>query len=267
LSSPDVGSRPPREFVPKAKAAAEKALDLDESLAEALAPLAYARLLYDWDWAAADREFRRAIELDPNYATAHFWYGVCLAAAGRFQEAIAETTRAQQLDPASPIINTGVSYVHHYARQDDEAIVHARKALDLTPDFPIGLLRLGVAFKHKGMFDEAIRTLQQATIVSGSSTGSLSQLGAAYASAGRVREANDVLDRLLGMARNGSAVSHPIALVNSAFGDADRTFTWLDRAYDERSPGMAFLNVDPDFDRVRLDPRFTALVRRVGLIR
>jgi Flp pilus assembly protein TadD len=218
LSSTEIAARPPHDVVPKAKAAAVKALELDESLAEAHATLAYALLQYDWDWPSADREFRRAIELDPNYATAHFWYAVCQAAAGRFQHAIEEALRAQQLDPVAPIINAGVSWMHHYARRDDDAIVHARLALDLSPDFPIGLMRLGVAFKRKGMYDDAIRTLRQAISGSANSAGTLAQLGATYAAAGKTGDANAMLERLKEMSRKGSAVAHPIALVYSAFG-------------------------------------------------
>ncbi|MEE9234358.1 MAG: tetratricopeptide repeat protein, partial [Candidatus Acidoferrales bacterium] len=251
------------EAFPKAKAAARRALQMDENLAEAYATLGLALREYDWDWAGAEQAFGRALELNPNYATAHHWYAWALSDLGRHEEAIAEIKRAQELDPLSLIISRNVATMLWRARRYDEAIEKAEKALQLDPDFAATHTVLGLAYVEKEMYEQAIAELEKAKALSGNRPSF--SLAYAYARAGKRTEALRELEGLLELAKREYTYLGGIAFVYGALGEKDRAFEWLERAYRERGHHMARLKVDPSFDSLRDDPRFQDLLRRVGL--
>jgi len=261
------GLVPPEEAYPKARAAALKALDLDESLAEAHTSLAGIKQQYDWDWQGAEREFKRAIELNPGYATAHQWYGQLLLPRGRMDEALAEIKRAQELDPLSLIINLvmGMTLVH--ARQYDDAIEQYRKAIELDPDWPPARYELGLAYGLKGVYQEAIAEMERALTISPDNVEALHSLGYVYAIAGRKVEALKVLERLIGLSQQKYVPPFSRALIYTGLGDEDQAMQWLERVYEERSPYLSYLgfNEHPVWDPLRGDPRFQDLLRRMGL--
>jgi serine/threonine-protein kinase len=261
-----VSALPPGEAAAKAKSAARRALELDEGLAEAQAALAYTLALYDWDWSGAEAGFRRAIELNPSYATAHFWYAATLGALGRTEESLQESRRAQELDPLSPIITAGRSWTYHLARRDDEAIAEARKALELAPDFAIGRYRLGIALGYKNAYADAIRELKEGVAASGGSPDFIAELARIHAEAGQRQEAERLLQELLVPGEGRYVAPYTIATVHAALGQRERALEWLERAYAERpAPHLSFLKVERDVESLRTDPRFADLLRRVGL--
>jgi serine/threonine protein kinase/tetratricopeptide (TPR) repeat protein len=255
----------PRQSGPKAKAAAAKALEIDNTLAEAHASLGMTRMSYEWDWVGAERDFQRAIELDPNYATAHHWYGICLSATGRSEQAIVSLQRAQQLDPVSLIINADIGLALHLARRYDEAIEQIRKAQELDPNFTAGRRHLGMAYEQKGMYAEAVAELQKAVNVSPGSPFALGSLGHAYAVSGDREKARQVLADLRELSRRRYVSPFDTAVIYAGMDDEDRAVEWLEKAFDDRSLEMIFLKVDPRFDSLRADPRFVNLLRRMGL--
>jgi len=257
----------PRESWPKAKAAATKALEIDNTLAEAHATLANTRMSFEWDWAGAEREFQRSIELDPNYPSAGQWYGECLAATGRTEQAIASSKRAQQLDPLSLIINTNVGSILSFARRHDEAIEQIRKTLEMDPNFIPGHWYLGRSYTFKAMYPEAIAEFQKALELelSGSSPGVLGLLGNAYALAGNREKARRVLAEVQELSKRHYVAPMNAALIYTGLGDKEHAFEWLEKALEDRSRGVIFLKVEPQFDTLRADPRFKNLLRRLGL--
>jgi serine/threonine protein kinase/tetratricopeptide (TPR) repeat protein len=255
----------PRQSGPKAKAAAIKALEIDNTLAEAHASLGMTLMSYEWDWAGAEREFQRAIELDPNYATAHHWYGICLSATSRSEQAIASLKRAQQLDPVSLIINADIGLALHFARRYDEAIEQIRKAQELDPNFTAGRRHLGMAYEQKGMYTEAIAELQKAVNASPGSPFALGSLGHAYAVSGEREKARQLLSDLRELSKRRYVSPFDTAVIYAGMGDEERAVEWLEKAFDDRSLEMIFLKVDPRFDRLHADPRFANLLRRMGL--
>lgn len=259
------GALPPREAYPRAKAAAAKALEIEEALAEPHTSLAWAAFAFYWDFTSAEREFRRAIELNPNYATAHHWYAFYLVARARWNEAISEIRRARDLDPVSLIINTNVGVILYFARQYDEAIDQFRRALELDPGFVPAYWSLEWAYEQKGRYEEAITAIEHALRLSGGSPVYDSMRGHAYAVAGKRAEAQKVIEELQALSNRRYVSPFEIALVYIGLGDTGEAFRWLDRAYEERSFWLVLLNVDPRFDHLRSDQRFQDLVRRVGL--
>ncbi|MGA7923904.1 MAG: tetratricopeptide repeat protein, partial [Thermoplasmata archaeon] len=255
----------PRYAFPRARAAAEKAVALDSTLADAHASLGFVRFLYDRSWVEAESEFRRSIALNPNYPTAHQFYSDFLKAMGRLDEALTEIRRALELDPLSLAINTAVGHVLYLSRQYDRAIEQYRKALELDPNFVQAHLWFGRPYLEKGMYEEAIHEVGIAARLSNESTMSLAVLGHAYASAGRAREARELLTRLLQRSRRQYVPSYWIALIHVGLDDRDRAFTWLERANRERSAWLAWAKVEPRFDRLRTDVRFPRLLRRLNL--
>lgn len=255
----------PRYAFPRARTAALKAIALDPTLAEAHTSLGFIRFLYDRAWVEAESEFRQSIALNQNYPTAHQFYSDYLKAMGRLEEALSEVRRALELDPLSLGINTGLGHVLYLSRQYDQAISQYRKALALDPNFVQAHLWFGRPYLEKGMYDEAIEEVRTAVRLSKDSTMSLAVLGHAYASAGRSREARNVLARLLKRGRTQYVPSYWIALIHVGLGDRDRAFDWLERANRERSAWLAWIKVEPRFDRLRSDPRFSRLLRRVKL--
>ncbi|MDA2914099.1 tetratricopeptide repeat protein, partial [Acidobacteriia bacterium AH_259_A11_L15] len=260
---PSWGLMAPDEAFPKAKAAARRALQMDENLAEAYATLGLALREYDWDWAGAEQAFRRSLELNPNYATAHHWYAWALSDLGRHEEAIAEIKRAQELDPLSVIISRNVAAILWHARRYDEAIEKAEKALQLDPDFAATHAILGSAYLEKEMYEQAIAELEKGKALGGNRPSA--SLAYAYARAGKRTEALRELEGLLELAKREYTYSAGIAFVYGALGEKDRAFEWLERAYRERGYFMVALKVEPRFDSLRDDPRFQDLLRRVGL--
>jgi len=256
---------PAKETMPKAEAAANRALELDATLGEAHAVLGLIKTQFEWDWAGAEREFKRAIELDPSYPTAHHWYSNTLRHLGRFDECLVEIKRAQELDPLSLIISSVVGAALHYMRRYDEAIVQCEKTVELDPGFPGAHSMLGYVYEGQGRFDEAIAEFQKARVLAGSGPVGLADLGEGYARAGRRSEAARILNELLEFSRQGYSVSCEIAGIYRGLGEKDKTFEWLEKAYQERSDGLPDLKSDPFWDSLRSDPRFTALLKKMGL--
>ncbi|MFI5197477.1 MAG: protein kinase [Thermoanaerobaculia bacterium] len=254
----------PREVFPKAREAAEKALELDATLAEPHASLAYVKFYFDWDWAGAEREFQRAIELNPNYATAHDWYAYLLTATGRLPEARAEIKRAHELDPLSVPIESDVGFILHYSHEQDQAAEELRKALEMNPQFPLAHLFLGRVYQAKRLYEQAIAEYQ--------ATGPLKEwvptvagIGYVYGIQGKRREALQVLSSLEARSKKEYVTAYAVALVHAALGDKDRAFAWLDKGVEERTHWLVWLKQDPRWEPIRSDPRFAEVVRRVGL--
>ncbi len=254
----------PREALPKAKEAALKALHLDSSLAEAHASLAYVKWVYEWDWAGAESGFRRAIELNPRYATAHQWYAEYLATMGRLDEAVAEIQRAREAEPLSLIVNTAVAEILYLAKRYDQAIEQCQKTLELEPNFSLAHFHLGRAYLQKGMYAEAISAFQRARSLSGHGPGMLMVLGHAYARAGKRAEALKALDELKELSKRRYVPAIYIAAIYAGLDEKDQALSWLDKAYEERSDYLVYLKVDPMADSLRASSRFQALLQRVG---
>ena len=255
---------PPKEAFPRAKAAAMKALAFDGSLAEAHTTLAFVTFYYDRDWANAEREFRRAIELNPNYANGHHWYAEFLTLAGRNGEAIAESERARELDPLSTIINTWVGSRYFFARQYDRAIEEYQHAIQMEPAFVPVHLVLGHALEQKHMYREAILEFEKAVNLSGRSPVYLASLAHGYGSAGRQRDARKELNELIDLSKRRYVSTYDLAVATLGVGDTEHAIALLAQAVDERCPRATFLPVDPRFDRLRSNPRFQTLAIRVG---
>jgi len=247
------------------KAAALKALELNESLAEAHASLGLVAMLYDWDLAAAEKHFKRALELNSNYATAHQWYAVDLAVSGRFDEAFAQIRHAQELDPLSPIISVNVARIHYFARQYDEALRCCRTILETEPTFGVAHKIMGLAYEQKGMFEEALAALQRALGLLGDTPEMIGFLAHAYAISGDLEEARKLLERLEELAKLRHIRSFPFVVTYTALGDLDQVFACLEKAIRDRCDSLPFLKVMPLFDSLRSDPRFTDLMQNAGL--
>ncbi|MBX3276634.1 MAG: tetratricopeptide repeat protein [Acidobacteria bacterium] len=258
-------AHPPREVFPKAQAAAHYALALDPSLVEARSLLAYMRACYDWDWAGAEREFKQALALNPDYALARIWYSDYLSAVGRFDEALEEVQAALALDPLSLINNLNLALALYFARQYDQAIEQLERTLELDPHFALGHWSLGRAYRQQGRYDEAIEELRHAVALSGHSPLMVAALGRACAVAGRDGEARNILDSLREMALRRYVSPYDIATIHAGLGERDESFEWLDRAFEERSGRLFFLKVDPYWDGLRYEPQFKRLIARVGL--
>src|SRR6267143_1462827 len=256
---------PPIDAFPKARKAAEKALDIDSRLPEAHTSLGVVMFQYDWDWEGAEKECKRAIELNPSYAPAHQFYADFLKSQGRFDEALAEMGHAEALDPLSPAINTGVGHVLYLSRQYDRAIDQYQKAIKLDPEFVQARLWFGRPYLQKRMYKEAITELNHAVALSGESTISLAMLGHAYAAAGNKNEALRIKQKLTERSMHQDVPSYWIAMLLIGFGDKDAAFTWLEKAFQERSSWLAWAGVEPRFDSLRSDPRFLSLMARMKL--
>ena len=264
MGSVEYGALHPKEALQSAKVATLEALRLDGTLAEAHASLGYVRL-FDWDWSEAEKEYRRAVELNPNYPTARHWYALYLTAMGRHAEAVAEIRRAQELDPLSLPIGVGVGWHFFLTRQYDRAIAEYQGALEMEPNFYMAHLWLGLAYAHKGMLAEALAEYRRATELSGGSPLTLAAQGHAHALLGERQEARKLLDELQELSEERYVSPYYIAAVHTALGQRDEAFVWLDLACENRSEGMVWIKVDPTFDTLRSSPRFAALMRRVGL--
>jgi len=258
---------PPSESMPKAKAAAMRALELDDSLAEAHTSLGRVLAVYDWDWAEAEREFKRAIELNPRYAIAHQWYGGYFESMHRFNEAIAEEKRALELDPLSPILTFSLGLGFYYARDYDKAIEYYQKTLELDPNFPPAYGQLPAAYEQKGMYDQALAGFQKGFGLESGGEWYFAGggLGHVYAVTRKTNEARAVLDELKRRSDQEYERKDRIALIYVGLGEKDQALAWLEKAYQDRAFNLAWLNVEPRWDSLRSDLRFKDLVRRVGL--
>jgi tetratricopeptide (TPR) repeat protein len=259
-----VGTASPLDMRPRAKTAAIAAIQADESLAEAHATLGYISH-YDWDWATAEREFRRAIELNPNLALAHAWYANYLVSRRRLAEAVAEVQRAEQLDPFSLVVVTNVGWTLGYARRSEEAIAAFRRALALDATYIQARWRLATQLSIIGRFDEADAEGRKVVELSRRNPASLSLLAQLHARAGRRGEAVSILNELLNAAR--TTYVSPVSIYNIYFelGDLDNAFTWVDKALAERSNGTVYFAANVTFDGLRTDPRYESVVKRIGL--
>jgi TolB-like protein/DNA-binding winged helix-turn-helix (wHTH) protein/Tfp pilus assembly protein PilF len=258
---------PPRQKMPLAKVAAMMALQLDDTLAEAHTSLARVLFVYDWDWPAAETEFKRAIELNPRYAPAREWYGEFLAATGRFREADAQKKQALTLEPRSLIVNFDGGLVSYFSRDYDQAIDRFQKTLELDANFPAPYQFLGAAYEQRGVFEKAITAFQKAITVTQGPARALAMAGLAhvYAVSGRKTEAHKILAELQRLSEHSYVQATVPALVYAGLGENDQAFAWLDKAYEEHSFSLSEIKVEPRFDPLRSDPRFADLLRRMGL--
>ncbi|MDP2997836.1 MAG: winged helix-turn-helix domain-containing protein [Bryobacterales bacterium] len=259
-----VGERPPSETRPMAVAAARKALEIDNGLAEAHAALAYTDL-YNWNWTQAEQGFRKAIELNPSYASAHLWYAHYLAARGRFNEALQEVHTARDLDPLSPIIATQVGWVYHKMGRQEEAIAEYRKVLESYPEYIWAHWQIGLSLSLQSRHDQAVAALEKAGSLSGRNPSMLGSLAWAYGRAGERTKALKLLEELRELARRRYVSPAAFESVFSGLGDLDRQFEYLEKSYRERCNCMAYFAVNPGRERVHADPRGQELLRRLGL--
>ncbi len=252
---------PPSDAFPKAKAAAVHALELDNTLAEAHATLGFVHFYYDWDGAAAEKEFATALDEDPNYAMAHSWRGFNLAVMGRLSEAMSEAKLAQAADPLSPIIGTNAAWVYFLARQNDQAIAVLQQIIEISPNFPRAHFRLGNIYEGEGRYRQAIEEYEKAVQYSDGDAYYQASLGHAYAMCGMITEAKKSLRHLEELSASRYVPPYAIALIYVGLGNKDHGLEWLERASMERSTSVAYLRVDPTLNSLRSEPRFAALVQ------
>ncbi|HWQ33009.1 MAG TPA: protein kinase [Blastocatellia bacterium] len=258
---------PASEAMPKQRAAALEAIRIDDTLAEAHTSLAVVRMIYDWDWSESEREFRRAIELNPNYALAHQWYASLLSKTGRTDAAIAEYQRAQELDPFSRTIPMHLGVAYFYGRRYDQAIAHFRRLLEDNPKSAELHADLSIVYEQKKMYEEAVAEINQALALSERSPDLLGALGRFLMLAGRREEAQKVQRELLETAGDNRDWLVDLALYYAGVGNPEQAVSMLQKAAEDRSPLLRDLKVHPVYDPLRSDPRFVELVRRVGLER
>lgn len=259
------GSLPPSECIPKSKEAAGRALELEETVADAHVALGHVKLMHDWDLPGAEEHLRRATELDPNNPTAYHWYALYLRVLGRFDESLQTLSRAHELDPLSLIIKASTAATYYFARQYDMVIAKCQEVLDLDPNFYITYCFLSMAYAHKGMYKEAIAGARKAIAIE-SNPEVLANLGYIYALAEDRVEATRILAKLKRLSKQRYLWPFHLATIYSCLGEKEQTFALLERAFEERNLNMILLKVDQRFDNVCSDPRFAAMLQRIGLI-
>jgi TolB-like protein/Tfp pilus assembly protein PilF len=252
----------PREAFPVAKAFAEKALALDETLAEAYTSLAHANFLYDWDWERAEKAYRKALSLKPNYAVGRHWFGTFLAAMGRFDESLEEIQIAHLLDPLSPIIIKSNATILSYAHRIDESIFQYNKVLELESNFVSALSGLGLLYSLLGKHDEAINLAEKASAISVGETGNL---GLCYASGKRENEARIILNQIIQTFEERYSSPFDIALIYMELQDNDEAFKWFEKAFEMRDSSISYLKIYPGLERIRHDSRFENILSRMNL--
>jgi len=260
----EYSANPSKDLYPKAKAAATRALELDDSLAEAHTSLA-AAYEYEWKWTEAEKQYEKAIELNPNYETAHQWYAAYLISKKRFDEAIREARRAVELDPLSLIINTALGRALHSARRYDEAIEQLRKTIDIDPNFAEARFHLALAYEGKRAYADAIREFDKFIELSGDKP-MKAWTARVYAESGKKNQALKMLAEMTDVSNQEHPSAYAIAALYAALGEKARAFEWLEKVYEQRSYYVVFLNADPALDSLRADPRFAELLRRIGLV-
>jgi len=260
----DVGSLPPTEAIPKAKAAVAKALEVTESLAEVHNPLAFMKLNYDWDFPGAEIEFKRALELNPGNANVHHWYAHYLIVAGRPKDSLVESNRAFDLDPLSLIMSVHLGWLYYYLHDYERALNQLNKTLELDPNYGLAYWYIGLVKEQQGAFKEALAALKRGDELLKDNLVVKADLAHALAVSGRRGDADEALQSLLAMSRTRYVNPFEIGLIYIALGHSDEAFQWLNRAYKERSDLIVYLRVDPRLDPVRSDPRFQEMVRRMN---
>jgi len=255
---------PPREAMPKAKETALRALALDNTLGEAHAALAYVTFFYDWDWPAAEREFKQAIELNPNDLDAHHWYSHFLMPQGRVEESLTQSKRALELSPFDVLMNLHLAWHYYYARQYNQAFDQIQKTMEMDKRF-VGPWP-GLILVQQGKYAEAIAMFEEQIRLSGRNSTLMAALAHAYAVSGNREAAQKIIAELQELAKSKYVSSVEIAPIYAGLGEKDQAFAWLEKAYEERSPDLVNLKVEPRFNNLRSDPRFTDLARRIGLV-
>ena len=240
-------------------------MQIDATLSEALTTLAAITASYDWDWPEAERPFRKALESNPNYATAHQWYAEYLARIGRLEEAVAEARRAEELDPVSPLTNGIVGTTLYRARQYDRAAEQLEKTLDMDPDFASTHLHLGMTYVQTKRYEKAVSHFKKLRTLWASNSQLLAVLGYGCAVAGEKGRAQEILEELNDLSKRRYVSPLAIALVNIGLDEKDQAFSWIEKAYEDRVFWLGYVKVEPFFDPLRLDPRFTRLLKRMRL--
>jgi tetratricopeptide (TPR) repeat protein len=259
------GAKPPREAFPQARDAAIKALALDNNLAEGHAALAYAMFRGNWNWSEAEREFKQAISLNDDYASAHQWYANLLAAQGRFDEAIAETRRTQELDKTSLIINAHLGLVYYFGHRYEESISECKKTVALDPTFFVAHRYLGLSYAQLGMHKEALASFERAVSASNRSPLMRAEYAYALALSGDATRAQTELAELIEISKQKYLSAYHIAAIYVALKENDNAFAWLEKAFQDRADWMVFLKVDPRFNSLHSDQKFIELLRRMNL--
>lgn len=256
--------RDPKEMVSRARQSAQKAIEVDDSCAEAHVALALVCYRLDWDWAGAEREFRLALERNDGLASAHHQYAMFLAAVNRLDDALVEIRKAHELDPLSPIISTAVGRILHFARRFDEAIAQCQRTFELHPRFPGAHFDMGLTYLAKGMFPEARKSFEKLGEISGNPKRGLMELAWVHSCQGQRDEAFELLDQLRELS-NEKLPCIPLALVHAGLGDKEKAFEFLEEGYTQRDSNLLYLKCEPLFDPLRGDPRFQDLLKRLNL--
>jgi len=262
---PIMSDVPSRESFPKAKQAALKALEIDNNLGEAHTALAYIEYFFEWDWAAAEKEFRRALEINPNYPLAHLGYAHLLSNLGRGEEALAEIDQAIKLDPLSPFVGTIKGQILFHARRYSEAIEEVNKALEIEPNFWIGQIVLGRSYERLGHYEQALKACRKAAEFSGGVSEATSLAGYVYAVSGQRQQAEQTLAALRATSKVRYVPPYNFALLYQGLGNSDEALKWLEKAYEQRDVHMVFLPVDSKWDALRNNPHFMELVTHLNL--
>jgi tetratricopeptide (TPR) repeat protein len=255
----------PKEAFPKARQAAAKALEIDQTLAEAHTSLAFIEENFDWNYPGAENRYKHALDLNPNYSTAHQWYGRLLFNKGRMDEGLIELKRAQELDPLSLVINSQLAWDYYFMPEYEKAIDQCKKVLEMDLNFAYVHAVLGRVYVQKSLYGASIQEFQKAIDLSGGNRLYLAELGHAYALAGKTEEANKILEELQKLSKQKYADASYIAMVYVGLGEIDGAFRWLEKAFEERAFGLTLLKVEPRFDRIRPDPRYKVLLKKMGL--
>jgi serine/threonine protein kinase/tetratricopeptide (TPR) repeat protein len=260
------GLMAPKEVYSKAEAAAKKALEIDKTLAEVHTSVGWIRTFFDWDWPVAENEFKKAIELNPAYATAHHWYALHLVCRGRFDEGVTEIKQAHELDPLSLIINRNLAWVYYFTCQYDQAIEQFMKTLEMDPNFIYTHLKLGWVYLNKSMYEEALAEFQKEKELSTSWNPFIeARIGLAYALMGKRIEAQQVLNNFMEQSKREYIPPYGLACIYFALRKNNQGFKWMEKGYEERDYWQTYLKVEPMFESLRSEPKFKALLKKMGL--
>ncbi|MDZ7377369.1 MAG: tetratricopeptide repeat protein, partial [candidate division KSB1 bacterium] len=255
----------PREAISRAKAAAEQALAIEPTLAEAHASLGFALARYDWDWKGAEEELLRAIELKPNYAIAHHWYALQLAMMGRFREARTEINKALDLDPLLLVLNANIGWIYFFERNYDLAEEQLKRTLEMDPNFMSAQVKLAWVYEQQGRYEQAIDQFNKVLATFGDEPHVLALLANSYALAGLSSNAKKIIEELIAASKQRYISRYWIAMIYACLGEKDNAFYWLNQAIVQKNSGLVWLKVEPKLDQLRTDPRFSEIIHKVGL--